>query len=499
MTQEAFGSTTYDRERRLKSGGFTIITTMEPQVQKAADQAARRNLSANSKAARMLAVVEPGTGRVRALATNRNYKLDDPNNPANKPHSDPKQRKNGRLGNYPNTVNPLLSGGDGISGYQAGSTFKIFTIVAALEKGIPLSHTINAEREFRSEYIVARNGTAACKNTHFYCPTNASDSMVGVHNMWSAFGRSVNTYFVPLQQQVGAENVVEAAQKLGITFRDQGDFNRAEDKDQAHQWGPFTLGVSQTTPLDLANSYATLAAEGLYCEPIPVQEIRDPEGNKLDIADPRCEQRISTEVARAAVDAARCPVGDRSSTSRCAGATAQNVRGIVDAPVAGKSGTTDKDKTASLVAMTKQYSVAGIMADPDWPQTTQRMGHNEPKGINPPVYETLRDAMKGKPRIDFTPPGDKLRYGDQRRIPNVKCISVEKAKSRISGAGFVAVVGRNQVESNCPAGTAAGTSPDGRTAKGSVVTIKVSSGPAPEPTTTPEGRPGGRPTERPTD
>lgn len=499
MTQEAFGSTTYDRERRLKSGGFTIITTMEPQVQKAADQAARKNLSANSKAARMLAVVEPGTGRVRALATNRNYKLDDPNNPANKPHSDPKQQKNGRLGNYPNTVNPLLSGGDGISGYQAGSTFKIFTIVAALEKGIPLSHTINAEREFRSEYIVARNGTAACKNTHFYCPTNASDSMVGVHNMWSAFGRSVNTYFVPLQQQVGAENVVEAAQKLGITFRDQDDFNRAEDKDQAHQWGPFTLGVSQTTPLDLANSYATLAAEGLYCEPIPVQEIRDPEGNKLDIADPRCEQRISTEVARAAVDAARCPVGDRSSTSRCAGATAQNVRGIVDAPVAGKSGTTDKDKTASLVAMTKQYSVAGIMADPDWPQTTQRMGHNEPKGINPPVYETLRDAMKGKPRIDFTPPGDKLRYGDQRRIPNVKCISVEKAKSRISGAGFVAVVGRNQVESNCPAGTAAGTSPDGRTAKGSVVTIKVSSGPAPEPTTTPEGRPGGRPTERPTD
>lgn len=492
LEQEAFGSTSYDRERRLKSGGFEIITTLEPQVQEAADKAVRKNLPATSKAARMLAVVEPGTGRVRALSTNRNYKLDDPANPENKPHSDPAKRRTGALGNYPNTVNPLLTGGDGITGYQAGSTFKIFTVVAALEKGIPLSHTINAEQRFRSDYPIDRRNPAACDGP-YYCPGNASPSMAGVHNMWSAFGRSVNTYFVPLQQQVGAENVVEVAKKLGITFRTQEDLGLEKG---AHQWGAFTLGVSQTTPLELANAYATLAAEGLYCEPIPVQEIRDPAGNKLDIANPRCEQRISTEVARAAVDAARCPVGDRSSTTKCTGATAGNVRNIVDAPVAGKSGTTDKDKTASLVAMTKQYAVAGIMADPDWPQTTQRMGHDVRKGINPPVYETLRDAMKGKPRIDFTPPENKLRYGDQRSIPTVKCVSVEKAKSRITEAGFAVVVSPNRVESNCPAGTAAGTTPGGRTAKGSVVTIKVSSGPAPRETEPTEP---GRPTERPAD
>ncbi|ABP56782.1 transglycosylase domain-containing protein [Salinispora tropica] len=492
LEQEAFGSTSYDRERRLKSGGFEIITTLEPQVQEAADKAVRKNLPATSKAARMLAVVEPGTGRVRALSTNRNYKLDDPANPENKPHSDPAKRRTGALGNYPNTVNPLLTGGDGITGYQAGSTFKIFTVVAALEKGIPLSHTINAEQRFRSDYPIDRRNPAACDGP-YYCPGNASPSMAGVHNMWSAFGRSVNTYFVPLQQQVGAENVVEVAKKLGITFRTQEDLDLEKG---AHQWGAFTLGVSQTTPLELANAYATLAAEGLYCEPIPVQEIRDPAGNKLDIANPRCEQRISTEVARAAVDAARCPVGDRSSTTKCTGATAGNVRNIVDAPVAGKSGTTDKDKTASLVAMTKQYAVAGIMADPDWPQTTQRMGHDVRKGINPPVYETLRDAMKGKPRIDFTPPENKLRYGDQRSIPTVKCVSVEKAKSRITEAGFAVVVSPNRVESNCPAGTAAGTTPGGRTAKGSVVTIKVSSGPAPRETEPTEP---GRPTERPAD
>lgn len=232
--------------------------------------------------------------------------------------------------------------------------------------------------------------------------------MAGKHTMWSAFGNSVNTYFVSLQQQVGAENVIRVAQKLGIIFRDTEDARRATKEGGANQWGAFTLGVSQTTPLDLANAYATLAADGTYCEPIPVQEIRDVNGKKLDMTNPRCEKRINTEVARAAVDAARCPVGDRSSTSKCAGATASNVRSIVGKPVAGKSGTTDSGRSAALVAMTKQYAVAGIMADPDWPQTTQQMGHDTTTGINPPVYQTLHDAMKGKPGIEFTPPSSLL-------------------------------------------------------------------------------------------
>ncbi|WP_406073408.1 transglycosylase domain-containing protein [Micromonospora sp. NBC_01638] len=495
MQQETFGSTTYDRERRLKSGGYTVVTSIDVQAQKGADKAVRKAKSENSKEAAMVAVVEPGTGRVRALAVNRQFKLDDPKNPKNKISSDPAKSKKGIRGNYPATVNPLLTGGDGITGYQAGSTFKIFTIVAALEKGIPLSYSINAQKQFTSEYII-QPGKAACPGTHFYCPTNSTDSMAGVHNMWGAFGRSVNTFFVPLQQQVGAENVVKAAKRLGINFRAQEDLDLEKG---AHQWGAFTLGVSQTTPLDLANAYATLAADGTFCEPIPVQEIRDPEGNKLDIANPRCEKRFSTDVARAAVDAARCPVGDRSSTSQCTGATAGNVRNDVGAPVAGKSGTTDSEKTAALVAMTKQYAVAGIMADPDWPQTNVKMKHKEKDGINPPVWETLRDAMKGKKSIQFEPPGQKISEGDQRRIPDVKCVSVDQAKSRLKGAGFEPVVSSAKVPSSCKAGEAAGTSPDGRTIKNGLVTIQVSSGGGNTPGNTPStpgntpGRPGGRP------
>ncbi|MFF5174135.1 penicillin-binding protein [Micromonospora sp. NPDC000089] len=490
MSQETFGSTTYDRERRLKSGGYTIVTSLDAQAQNGADAAVRRNLGVNSKAARMVAAIEPGTGRVRALAVNRNFKIDNPQKPQNPLSSNPTKAKAKIRANYPNTVNPLLSGGQDITGYQAGSTFKMFTMVAALEKGVPLSYTINSPEVFKSNYIVEQNSPAACPGTHFYCPKNASKSMTGVHNMWTAFGNSVNTYFVPLEQQVGAENVVKAAKKLGITFRAQGDLDLERG---ANQWGAFTLGVSSTTPLELANAYATLAADGKYCEPIPVQEIKDPEGKKLDVANPRCEQRIGVEVARAAVDAARCPVGDKSKTSQCKGATARNVRGIVNAPVAGKSGTTDLDKTSALVAMTKQYAVAGIMADPDWPQTNQKMGHDVKNGINPAVYETLRDAMKGKERIDFTPPNGKIIEGDQRAIPRVSCQSVDAARAEIKGAGFDVAVSGNRVPSDCAAGSVASTSPNGRTIKGGVVTLEISSGPAapPAPAGGPVVTPGG--------
>ncbi|MDG4761527.1 transglycosylase domain-containing protein [Micromonospora sp. WMMD710] len=499
MQQETFGSTTYDRERRLKSGGYTVVTSIDVQAQRSADKAVRKAKSENSKEAAMVAVVEPGTGRVRALAVNRQFKLDDPRHPKNKLSSDPAKSKQGIRGNYPATVNPLITGGDGVAGYQAGSTFKLFTIVAALEKGIPLSYTINAPQQFKSEYIIDSSSPAACKGTHFYCPTNANLKAAGPQNMWTAFAQSINTYFVPLQQQVGAENVVDAAKRAGIQLRSSSDAKFGGTKEAAHQWGAFTLGVSATTPLDLANAYATFAADGKYCDPIPVQEIRDPEGKKLDVANPRCEKRFSTDVARAAVDAARCPLGDNSSTSKCGNSrTASVVKGIVDAPVAGKTGTTDSGKTASIVAMTKQYAVAGIMADPDWAQTNVKMKHAEKDGINPPVYETLRDAMKGKPRINFEPPGQKISEGDQRSIPDVKCQPVDTAKSRIKGAGFEAVVSDTKVASSCPAGTAAGTSPDGRTIKGGVVTIQVSSGggtpPAgnkPSQPGNPPGRPGG--------
>src|SRR4029450_3544799 len=97
--------------------------------------------------------------------------------------------------------------------------------------------------------------------------------MNGPQTMWGGFGRSVNTYFIPLQEKVGAENVIAMAKKLGVHFRSSKDVEITSDETKSHLFGPFTIGVTDTVPLELANAYAAGAAGGLYCDPMPAVPI----------------------------------------------------------------------------------------------------------------------------------------------------------------------------------------------------------------------------------
>jgi membrane peptidoglycan carboxypeptidase len=478
MGRPAFGATVYDRERRLKSGGYRITTTLDIDAQASARKRISQLISEKNENALLLAAVEPGSGKVRLLAANRKYKLDDPDDPQNYPNPDPRKARKGIRGSFPNTTNPLLSGGGDIHGYQAGSVMKMFTMVAALEKGYPLAYTIKAEKQYRSGYIINSSNPSACSGTHFWCPQNSGGGGEGVYNMWSGFGKSINTFFVPLEERVGAENVVDVAKRFGVQFRAKSDAELAEPGN-SHQWGAFTLGVSATTPLDMANAYATLAGDGMYCEPTPIEQLATQGGEKLDIGKPHCTKATSKDVARAALDATRCPVGDSAQLGRCTGSTAADTRRVVGHPVFGKTGTTDRDKTASLIAGTTSLVVAGYLVNPDYQNHPDRLRHDQ---VNPAVYRTLADYMDGKPREQFKRPGsNKIAYGDQRSIPDVKCQPLDSARSRVSAAGFSVSIGQ-PVDSTCPAGTAAGTNPSGRTIKNGVVVIEVSNGKDAQPT-----------------
>ncbi len=475
LEQPMFGADAYEREIRLKSGGYSIITTLDVNLQRAARKNVEDQVKTGDYRALMIAGLEPGTGRVQALAVNRNFSNDQSNNGAN---TNPAKR--GLKGNHPNTTVPLLTGGGDVVGYQAGSTFKMFTLVAALERGLPLSYTIDTISPQPTSYIVDSNGEAACPRTNRYCPVNANPSwMNGPRNMWTGMGRSVNTYWVPLQERVGAEHVVAVAKKLGIKFRAKGTPEHPSDAEfagnpaYAHDWGPFTLGVASTTPLELTNAYATLAADGRYCEPLPVVEVRNPDGSKVAGLDPRCSQVVAPDVARAAIDVLRCPVGDQSAYGQCDGATAADTRGIVNKPIAGKTGTTDHDWTAGLIVMTRQLAIGGLLADPDNPHPRARMTHEE---VNRAVARTLRDGMVGKPAVNFAPPSQEIAFGKPGKPPDLRCQSIPAAQARLQTAGYRVAVNNVPVPSACPAGTVGRVDTTGLPGRGGTATIHPSAG-----------------------
>ena len=391
--QPAFGQTPQEREENLRRGGYKIVTSLDPHMQSVAMSQVTSQESIGSSYALGLVAVEPGTGKIKAAAVNRNYSIDTG-------HNGTVVGAFGRdapTGSYPNTVAPLLGGGD-MPGYQAGSTFKIFTMTAALDQGMPLNTPINSPLVVRTGY--PDGGPGNCGG--YWCPHSASPAMVGVQTMWSGFGKSVNTYFVQLEERVGAANAVKMAEKLGLTWHTDVDRTQASPE-HSNNWGSFTLGVADTTPLEMANAYATLAADGLYCEASPVQSITDSTGQVIQAGAPNCHQVVRPEVARAAVDATRCTTGYKAATGDCGSwSTAPGVYAAVGRPVGGKTGTTDDTRSAWFVGITPGLAAASFIADPDNPFHFAGDG-NSNKPINA-VSGLFKLGLAGTPVLNFNPP-----------------------------------------------------------------------------------------------
>jgi membrane peptidoglycan carboxypeptidase len=261
--------------------------------------------------------------------------------------------------------------------------------------------------------------------------------MDGYRTMWTGFGRSVNTFFVWLETQLkdGPQDAVNMAKALGIQF--EGDPDQAYTGDtsasdawlanHASEWGAFTLGVASTFPLELANAYATVAAQGTYCSPTPVLSVTDPAGKTLKSGDfANCHQvqykdattgrttTVSPDVFRAAADAARCPVGQQSAYGKCDGGTDDAVSDEMHGrPIAGKTGTSENESTESFAGFTPTVAGAGTAVDPTNPQDYVT------SGVSPQVDKAVVAAMYAYDQRhaakDFTKPPATIAYGASGR------------------------------------------------------------------------------------
>ena len=195
------------------------------------------------------------------------------------------------------------------------------------------------------------------------------------------------------------------AQRLGIVFRSDADAELAQDKPDT--WGSFTLGRRGHHAAgpgqrvrDGRRGRAVLRSRCRYCRSPIRRAIRFRRPN------PNCHPAVSADVARAAVDATRCPVGQQSAYGKCDGGTAPEVGALFKTrPVGGKTGSTEDNATETFVGITPQLAAAGIAADPA--SRADAVGSGVSSSVNMAVANTLFTALQGQPEKQFTapPPG----------------------------------------------------------------------------------------------
>ena len=477
----AFGPNQRARLNFLDRGGLTITTTLDPKMQTAADDAVHKYVFAHepSGVAAAEALVEPGTGAIKAISVSPPY------------GSNPKLHQN----NVDYAVDKPLGGG--VGRFPMGSTFKLFVLAAALKEGIPLYTSIHAPAKISLHGFTDCEGRLAGDGgVGGYSLGNAGDSENGTFNLLTGTWFSVNTFYAQLEQRVGLCQTAEMARALGMR---EGDGSQVPDTYPALVLGDVERGFSV---LDTASAYATMAAHGTYCAPMAITKVIPKSGHALSIAGPDCHQAVDPGLADTVTSILHGVLTVR-------GATAIGV-GEPGRPAAAKTGTADENAASDFAGYVPQLAAAVWVGNPKEPHKTLNGltigGHFYPKDVfgatiaGPIWRDTFEGALKGVPVVPLPVASGQYVRGLRDPVPDVGGLQVSDAEVVLKQAGFRTTVDPSQVNSLFPAGTVAFTSPSGSAAPGSVITIFVSNGQAPTPNPTPSQSPtpSGQPSPPPT-
>jgi membrane peptidoglycan carboxypeptidase len=299
-----FGATQAERAQALFQGGLTIKTSLDPRLQATAQRALQDTLGDKRDPASAAVVIQPGTGLVKVMA-GLNHEA--------------ASRK----------VNLALGGG---SGFQAGSTFKVFVLAAAIEQGIPLSTVIHAPQRYASHLFTNVVGNKVVP----YAVSNAGDSEAGTFDIPKATWESVNTAYLQIEEKTGYYDPARIAQDVGVT------------RFPLRRVPSFVLGTNEVSPLDMASAYATFAARGIYCRPLPITEVLDAKGRLLGRIDPSCHRAMSEATADTLTSVLRGVIDHGTGKGANIGR-----------PAAGKTGTTNGPTAAWFDGYTPDF--AGVV------------------------------------------------------------------------------------------------------------------------------------------
>ncbi|MFI7618093.1 transglycosylase domain-containing protein [Nonomuraea terrae] len=330
----------------INSSGLKVVTTFDKKLMQAAERAVEDLLpdSTPKQVRTGLAAVDPATGEVVAFYGGR---------PAQVEHFD-------------NAFSAKV---------MAGSTFKPYTLAAALDNGFDLSTRVDGNSPLRV--------ASASKPI-----PNDSDRSYGLINLVSATQNSVNTAFVDLGQKVGLDKVAKTAELAGIPAAQLKPHQAAAS---------FPLGVASVSAVQNASGFATFANKGVHMEAHVVRSVTDAQGRK-QVVEPAATKVVGEQAAADTTYAMEQVVKYGTGT----GAR------LYDRPVAGKTGTTDDSKSVWFNGYTPQLAVAvNMFRDDNATVTIPGYGTQFGGSLPAQIWRAfMTEAMEGKPVEEFPEPSD---------------------------------------------------------------------------------------------
>ena len=453
-TDPAFGATDEDRLRTLQRGGLNVYTTLDYRIQNPADQAMKEwaptsvegMVDGNTGKFGSAAVsIEANTGRILAVAQNTLFSED------------------ATLANDPN-YSSLVYAADykygNSDGFPAGSTFKLFTLIDWLEKG----HSVNEVLDGRVRVI--KRMTNSCNGDW----VNVANDRIGNFGGGGGFtgtpmtftAQSLNSGYFAMAEKLDLCDIQKVATKMGVM---RGDGVPVTMDTQFS-----VIGSNNVSPMAMAGAYATVANNGIYCQPKAIDRVTDSDGNEITPPQTACTQVIDPTVAATAAFALQSVM--RSGGT---GAASNPDDGT---PLIGKTGTHESFQTWMIESSTR-------VATAVWVGNSIGEGDIFDRYFNDVQMSQLRHQIA--PRIQSA--ADAVYGGDQfpgadsnltrqvlRDLPSVIGMSVDQATSTLNAAGFDVNVG-DGVDSAEAAGIVANQDPGaGMVSGGTVVTIYPSNG-----------------------
>jgi len=343
------GKTREQRVRRLFEGGLRIRTTLDRDLQKAAEDAVRNHVPASGQQQIALIAIDPRNGAVRAVVGGQNYSR--------------------------NHYNVAVQG----RGRQPGSSFKPFVLATALDAGVS-PDSVWESSGFQSDNVCGAK----------WAVDNYEGKGSGKISVREATWRSVNGVYARLMEHLCPAKVAAMAERLGVHLEGA----------QAHA-PSIALGTAEVRPIEMASAYGVFANMGEYHRPTFVEKVSH--HGDTTIEDPaHGERRISAALAWQVNDILKGVISHGTGTAANIGR-----------PEAGKTGTNQEYRDAWFVGYTPQLVTAVWMGDPKEQTPMLNVGGIRVTGGSYPArvwHDFMLAAMANQEVLDWPKPPGELSY-----------------------------------------------------------------------------------------